>query len=399
MPQISDKGHRMPESPIRKLMPFADEAKSKGKKVYHLNIGQPDIKSPRVALDAVKNADLDVIAYSPSAGTLEYREGLAEYYRNVGIEITDDDIIVTTGGSEALLFAFMACLDEGDEIIIPEPFYANYNGFAVSAGVNIVPVTARIDDGFALPSHEEIEESITENTKAILLCNPGNPTGRLYSREELSRLRDLVKEHDLYLMADEVYREFVYDSSEHISVMQLNGIEDNTILIDSVSKRYSMCGLRIGAVISRNSAVMRTILKFAQARLSPPTYGQIAANAALKVDQSYFDEVKLQYVQRRNIMVDGLNKIEGVFCPKPDGAFYCVAELPVDSAERFCQWMLVNFELDNETVMLAPCEGFYATPGQGQREVRIAYVLEPESLKKALKCIEEGLKQYPASLL
>ena len=388
----------MPESPIRKLMPFADEAKRMGKKVYHLNIGQPDIESPKEALEAIRNTDLKVIAYSTSAGMLEYREGLAEYYRKVGIEVTSDDIIVTTGGSEALLFAFMACLDEEDEIIIPEPFYANYNGFAVSAGVNIEPVTSYIDDGFALPSPEELEERITEKTKAILICNPGNPTGKLYSRKELETLRDIVKKHDLYLMADEVYREFVYDNKEHVSIMSMNGIEDNTILVDSVSKRYSMCGSRIGAVISRNSAVMRTILKFAQARLSPPTFGQIAANAALKVPDSYFGNVKKEYVKRRDLMVSGLNEIDGVYCPNPDGAFYCVAELPVDSAERFCQWMLVNFELDNETVMMAPCEGFYSTPGHGQREVRVAYVLEEESLRKSLKCIEKGLAQYPGSM-
>ncbi|KAB1066113.1 pyridoxal phosphate-dependent aminotransferase [Salibacter halophilus] len=395
MPGISTKGHQMPESPIRKLVPFAEKAKKAGKKVLHLNIGQPDIESPKEAIDAVKNMDLNVIEYSHSAGFESYRKGLAEYYRGVNIDVNFEQIMVTTGGSEALLFAFMSCFNPGDELIVPEPFYANYNGFAVSAGINVVPVPATIDRGFALPPVSEFEDKITEKTKGILICNPGNPTGYLYSRDELETLRDIVKKHDLFLFADEVYREFVYDGEYHTSIMELEGIEENAVLVDSVSKRYSMCGARIGAVVSRNQELMSTMLKFGQARLSPPTLAQIAAEGALKTPKSYFEKVSREYNDRRNLMVDGLNEIEGVRCPKPSGSFYCVAELPVDNTERFCQWMLESFEYENETVMMAPCAGFYSTPGMGEKEVRIAYVLEKESLKRALKCLEEGIKAYP----
>lgn len=385
----------MPESPIRKLVPFAEKAKAAGKEVFHLNIGQPDIATPQVALDAIKNFDHKVIEYSHSAGFQSYRDNLAAYYRKTGINVASEDIIITTGGSEALTFGFMSTCDTGDEIIIPEPFYANYNGFAVAAGLNVVPVTARIEDGFALPPMAEFEKKITAKTKAIVICNPGNPTGYLYSKEELEQLRDIVKKYDLFLFADEVYREFCYDGAVPFSVMNLEGIENNVIMIDSVSKRYSMCGARIGAIVSKNKDVMAAALKFGQARLSPPTIDQIAAEAALQTPQSYFDEVVAEYVERRNIMVDGLNAIDGVFCPKPSGAFYCVAQFPVDSAERFCQWLLESFEYKGATVMMAPASGFYSTKGNGEQEARIAYVLNQDSLKKAVKCLEEALKVYP----
>jgi len=395
MPGLSNRGLEMPESPIRKLVPYAEAAKKKGRKVYHLNIGQPDIETPQVAIDAIKNIDLGVIEYSHSAGIESYRKGLADYYNNLNLNVSFEDILVTTGGSEALLFAFNSCLNEGDEVIIPEPFYANYNGFAKTAGVNVIPVTSSINEGFSLPPIAEFEKLITPTTKAILICNPGNPTGYLYSKEELETLRDMVKKHDLYLIADEVYREFCYDGEEHYSVFNLEGIDDNMIVIDSVSKRYSMCGARIGAFVSKNKDLVNTALKYAQARLSPPTLGQIAGEAALATPQSYFDDVISEYVTRRDIVIEGLNNIDGVKCPNPGGAFYAVAELPVKNAEKFCQWLLEEFEYKNQTVMIAPAAGFYATKGLGEREVRIAYVLNIESLKNAIECLEQVLKVYP----
>ncbi|MFT5860428.1 MAG: aspartate aminotransferase [Flavobacteriaceae bacterium] len=398
MPTISDKARQMPESPIRKLVPYAEKAKAAGKEVFHLNIGQPDIETPAVALDAIKNISSKVIEYSHSAGFQSYRDNLANYYQNAGIDVNSEDIIITTGGSEALTFGFMSTCDVDDEVIIPEPFYANYNGFAVAAGLNVVPVTASIENGFALPPVEEFEKKITSKTKAIVICNPGNPTGYLYSKEELEKLRDIVKKHDLFLFADEVYREFCYDGAKPFSVMNLEGIEDNVIMIDSVSKRYSMCGARIGAMVTKNKEVMASALKFGQARLSPPTIDQIAAEAALKTPQSYFDEVVSEYVERRNIMVDGLNAIPGVFCPKPSGAFYCVASFPVDSAEKFCQWLLEDFEYKGATVMMAPASGFYSSGELGLQEARIAYVINKSSLKKAVKCLEEALQVYPGKL-
>jgi len=395
MPKISERGLNMPESPIRKLVPFAEKAKSKGVGVIHLNIGQPDIETPQVALDAVKNITMEVYEYSHSAGNESYRIGLAKYYDKISPGITHENVMVTTGGSEALSFAFTACLNLGDEVIIPEPFYANYNGFAEATGVNVVPISSSIESGFALPKIEEFEKNITSKTKAILICNPGNPTGYLYSKEELNKLRDLVKKHDLYLFADEVYREFCYDGKEHNSLLTLEGVEDNVIVVDSVSKRYSMCGVRIGAMISRNKEVMTTTLKLAQARLSPPLLGQIAGEAALETPDSYFENVSKEYVERRDILVDGLNSIDGVFCPKPGGAFYAVAQLPVNDTEKFCQWMLEDFSFEGETVMMAPASGFYSTPGKGKNEVRLAYVLEKDKLKKAIRCLAEALKVYP----
>jgi aspartate aminotransferase len=397
MPNISSKAVTMPESPIRKLVPYAEKAKSSGKSVFHLNIGQPDIETPEAALKAIKNIDRTVIEYSHSAGFQSYRERLSNYYKNVGIDVEYDNILVTTGGSEALTFGFMSTCDPNDEVIIPEPFYANYNGFAVAAGLNVVPVTANIEDGFALPPVEEIEKKITPRTKAIVICNPGNPTGYLYSKKELEKLRDIIKAYDLFLFADEVYREFCYDGATPFSVMNLDGIDNNVIMIDSVSKRYSMCGARIGAMVSKNKEVMSAALKFGQARLSPPTIDQIAAEAALDTPQSYFDNVVGEYVERRNIMVDGLNQIPGVFCPKPSGAFYCVAKFPIDSAEKFCQWLLEEFDYNGDTVMMAPASGFYSTDGLGNQEARIAYVLNKESLRKAVKCLEEALKIYPGA--
>jgi aspartate aminotransferase len=395
MPKLSQKAIEMPASPIRKLVPFAETAKAKGKIVYHLNIGQPDIETPEVALNAIKNMDRKVIEYSHSAGFESYRNGLSAYYKKTGINVNPEDILITTGGSEALIFGFMVTCNPGDEVIIPEPFYANYNGFAVMAGVNVVPVTSTIETGFALPPVEEIEKKITSKTKAIVICNPGNPTGYLYSKEELEQLRAIVLKHDLILFADEVYREFCYDGAIPFSVMNLDGLEENVIMIDSVSKRYSMCGARIGALITKNKEIMAAALKFGQARLSPPTIDQIASEAALNTPQSYFDNVVAEYVQRRNIMIEGLNKIPGVFCPKPSGAFYCVAKFPVDDAEKFCQWLLEDFEFEGQTVMMAPANGFYSTKGAGQQEARIAYVLNQESLRKAVICLEEALKVYP----
>jgi len=386
----------MPASPIRKLVPFAEKAKSEGKTVYHLNIGQPDIETPKVVLDKMKNLNLQVIEYSHSAGFQSYREGLAGYYAKIGVNLNPDkEIMITTGGSEALIFAFQCCFEAGDEIIIPEPFYANYNGFAVSGGLNVIPVTANIENGFALPPIDEFEKLITPKTKGILICNPGNPTGYLYSKEELRSLKEIIKKHDLFLFADEVYREFCYDNAEHFSALELEGLENNVVLVDSVSKRYSMCGARVGALISKNHELMEMALKFGQARLSPPTFGQIAGEEALKTPDSYFENVKNEYVERRDILVDGLNKIEGVICPKPKGAFYAIAQLPIDNSDLFCQWLLEDFSYENQTVMLAPATGFYSTKNAGQQEVRIAYVLEKNALINAVKCLEEALKVYP----
>lgn len=398
MPKIAQKAIDMPASPIRKLVPYAEKAKKVGKTVYHLNIGQPDIETPQVALEAIHNFDHKVIEYSHSAGFESYRVKLAETYQKGGLPVNTEDILITTGGSEALIFGFMATCNPGDEIIIPEPFYANYNGFAVTAGINVVPVTSYIESGFALPPVAEIEAKITPKTKAVVICNPGNPTGYLYSQAELEQLRDIVKKHDLFLFADEVYREFCYDGAQPFSVLNLAGIEENVIMIDSVSKRYSMCGARIGALVTKNKELMAAVLKFGQARLSPPTVDQIASEAALNTPQSYFDDVVAEYVERRNIMVDGLNNIPGVFCPKPSGAFYCVAKFPVDNAEKFCQWLLEDFEFEGQTVMMAPANGFYSTTGAGLQEARIAYVLNKESLHKAVICLEEALKVYPGRI-
>lgn len=395
MPLLSDKAVLMPASPIRKLVPFSEKAKKEGKIVYHLNIGQPDIETPEIALNAIKNLDRKVIEYSHSAGFESYRNSLSEYYVKNGIRVAPEDIIITTGGSEALIFAFMSTCNPGDEVIIPEPFYANYNGFAVTAGINVVPITATIESGFALPPIAEIEKKITSKTKGIVICNPANPTGYLYSQNELEQLRDLVKKYDIYLFADEVYREFCYDGAVPFSVMNLDGVGNNVIMIDSVSKRYSMCGARIGALISKNKEVMVAALKFGQARLSPPTIDQIASEAALNTPQSYFDNVVNEYVKRRNIMVDGLNRIPGVFCPKPSGAFYCVASFPVDNAEKFCQWLLEDFSFEGQTVMMAPANGFYATQGAGLQEARIAYVLNQDDLRNAVICLEKALEVYP----
>ena len=395
MPKISRKATTMPESPIRKLVPYAEKAKKAGRHVYHLNIGQPDIESPKMAIDAIKNIDLKVIEYSHSAGFESYRVKLAKKYSAQGIHVTSDDILITTGGSEALLFGLMTACEPEDEIIIPEPFYANYNGFATSAGLNVVPVSANIENGFALPPIEEIERKISGKTKAIVICNPGNPTGYVYSEEELLKLREIVLKHDLFLFADEVYREFCYDGTKAISVMQLDGLDNYVIMIDSVSKRYSMCGSRIGALVSKNKDVMSAALKFGQARLSPPTVDQIAAEAALDTPQSYFDEVQKEYVERRNIMVDGLNSIPGVFCPKPKGAFYCVARFPVENAEEFCQWLLEDYSYEGQTVMMAPANGFYSSKNLGIQEARIAYVLNKESLIKSLEVLKEALLVYP----
>lgn len=396
MPKLSLKAGQMPASPIRKLVPYAEQAKKSGKTVYHLNIGQPDIETPQVALDAMHNMDMKVVEYSHSAGFISYRQGLSDYYKKLGFDLNpDNEIMITTGGSEALLFAFQTCFEPGDELIIPEPFYANYNGFGVSAGIKIVPVTAKIENGFALPPVSEFEKLITPKTKGILICNPGNPTGYLYSKEELESLSSIVKKHDLFLFADEVYREFCYDGATHYSCLNLKEIENNVILVDSVSKRYSMCGARVGALISKNHEFMAAALKFGQARLSPPTFGQVAGEAALNTPQSYFDEVIEEYVERRNILIDGLNKIEGVVCPKPMGAFYAIAKLPIDDADKFCQWLLEDFEYNNQTVMLAPATGFYATKGLGKQEVRIAYVLNKDSLENAVECLKEALKVYP----
>ncbi|MEI6124817.1 MAG: pyridoxal phosphate-dependent aminotransferase [Bacteroidota bacterium] len=395
MPKISEKGLAMPASPIRKLVPYAEEAKRKGRKVYHLNIGQPDIETPEGAMDVLKHTSIKVVEYSHSAGILSYRKKLVEYYKKCNITISEDQIIVTCGGSEGILFAFMTCLNPGDEVIIPEPFYANYNGFAITAGVNVKPVISNIETGFALPPISEFEKLITPKTKAIMICNPNNPTGYLYSEAELQELRLLVLKYDLYLFSDEVYREFCYDGEEHFSVMNLKDIDQNVILLDSVSKRYSACGARIGTFITRNKDIYNVAMKFAQARLSPPTFGQVLSEAAIDTPQSYFDKVLAEYILRRNIVVESINKIPGCFCPEPKGAFYAVARLPIDDSDKFCQWLLEDFAYENQTVMLAPATGFYSTCGLGKNEVRISYVLNVEDLKMSMKCLEEALKVYP----
>ena len=395
MPTISNKANTMPSSPIRKLVPFAELAKKQGVKIYHLNIGQPDIETPISFLNAVKNADLKVLEYSHSAGNESYRKKLCSYYQEYNILLDHNDIMITCGGSEAIEIALKTCFNLGDEIIIPEPFYANYNGFCKSADVSVKPIRSFIETGFALPAISEFEKAITPKTKGIMICNPGNPTGYLYSKSELEALRDLVKKHDLFLLSDEVYREFCYDDKEYISVMHLQGIENNVILLDSISKRYSACGARIGAMITKNKMVMAAALKFAQARLSPPSYGQIGAEAALSTPKSYFEDVKKEYVTRRNFVIEALNKMEGVFCPKPSGAFYCIAKLPIDNADKFCQWLLESFNYNMQTVMLAPATGFYSTPNAGINEVRIAYVLNLNDLKNAMDCLNEALKKYP----
>ncbi len=387
----------MPESPIRKLVPYAEAAKSKGIHVIHLNIGQPDIKTPEVALEAVRQNNIDVLAYSRTEGSETYRTKLAGYYRGKGIHLSASEIIVTTGGSEALSFAMGTIADPGDEIIIPEPFYANYNGFAVATGIKVVPVVSGIETNFALPSPEAFETSINPRTKGILICNPGNPTGYLYSRDEIHRLASLVKKHNLFLVVDEVYREFTYDGKTHYSVLEVDGLDANAIMVDSVSKRYSMCGARIGCLVSRNEEVIKTVLKFAQARLSPPTYAQIASEAALETPPEYFEAVKKEYTERRDLLISELSKLKGVVVGRPQGAFYCIAALPVGDAEKFCQWLLEDFHLKGETVMLAPAAGFYASQGLGRNEVRIAYVLEKERLRTAVQILGEALKTYRES--
>ena len=399
MPKISQKGCQMPASPIRKLVPFADEAKKRGIKIFHLNIGQPDIETPEVAMNAIRNTNIKVVEYSHSAGIPSYRKKLCEYYKRFDINLTPDDIIVTNGGSEAIMFAMQTCLNEGEEVIIPEPFYANYNGFAKSTGIIVKPIHSVIKNGFALPPMADFEKAITPKTKAIMICNPSNPTGYLYSKEELETLRDIVLKHDLYLLSDEVYREFCYDGKTHYSAMCLKGIEENTILLDSISKRYSACGARIGFMISKNKEIMKAAMKFAQARLSPPTFGQVLGEAAIDTPKSYFDSVQKEYIARRNIVVESINKMPGCFCPNPSGAFYAVAKLPIDDSDKFCQWLLEDFHFENQTVMLAPASGFYSTPGAGKDEVRISYVLKLESLKGAMKCLEEALKVYPGKTI
>ena len=394
MPRISRKGELMPQSPIRKLVPYAEKAYKQGKTVYHLNIGQPDIKTPEIALDAVKINSLSILAYTRSEGSDEYRAKIANYYSKHEIDVTKEDIIVTTGGSEALLFAFGSVMDTDDEIIIPEPFYANYNGFSTASGVNIVPVISKIEDNFALPPIEEFEKLITPKTKAILICNPGNPTGYLYTKEEIQKLAAIVKKHDLFLIADEVYREFAYDGIKHYSIMQEEGISEHAIMIDSVSKRYSMCGARIGCLVSKNKHVIATVLKFAQARLSPPTLAQIASEAALETPQSYFDEVISEYVERRDLLITELEKIDGIKVAKPKGAFYCIVELPIKNSDNFAQWLLEHFDVDGHTIMVAPAAGFYSTPGAGLNQIRIAYVLQKDSIIKAVHILKEALKVY-----
>ncbi len=396
MPAISHKGAIMPSSPVRKLVPFAEAAKKRGIHIYPLNIGQPDIKTPSQAIQAVKDTDMEILAYSHSAGNESYRTKLVAHYNKIEMGLTIDDVIVSTGGSEALLFTMGSICDYGDEVIIPEPFYANYNGFATASGVTVRPIPTKIENNFALPSISDFEELISDKTKAILICNPGNPTGYLYTQEEMNQLAALVKKHDLFLVADEVYREFAYDGREHLSVMNIPGLEQHAIMIDSVSKRYSMCGARIGCMVSKNKEVMATAMKFAQARLSPPTFAQIAAEAALDTPQAYFNEVIGEYIERRDILIAGLKNIPGVEVANPGGAFYCVAQLPVNDTDAFAQWMLESFQLDNETIMVAPAAGFYSTPGVGKNQIRIAYVLEKESLIKAVQILAEALKAYNA---
>ncbi len=395
MPQISQRGTLMPASPIRKLVPLADEAKARGIHVYHLNIGQPDLPTPQAAIDAIRNVDCKVLEYSPSQGYRSYREKLVGYYANYNINLTADDIIITTGGSEAVLFSFLACLNPGDEIIMPDPFYANYQAFAISAGAVIRTIPTTIEEGFCLPKVERFEELINERTKAIMICNPNNPTGYLYTRREMNQIRDLVKKYDLYLFSDEVYREFIYTGSPYISACHLEGIEDNVVLIDSVSKRYSECGIRIGALITKNKQLRDAVMKFCQARLSPPLIGQIAAEASLDEPETYTRETYDEYVERRKCLIDGLNRIPGVYSPIPMGAFYTVARLPVDDSEKFCAWCLSEFNYEGETVMMAPASGFYTTPGAGRNEVRIAYVLKKDDLQRALIVLQKALEAYP----
>jgi aspartate aminotransferase len=399
MPNISEKGIQMPASPIRKLTPYADQAKRDGKKVYHLNIGQPDIATPKGMLDAIKNIDFDVWAYTSSEGTLTYRTKLTEYYNKLGYNISPEDILVTVGGSEAITIAMQTCVNEGDEIIIPEPFYANYNGFACMSNVVVKPILSYIENGFALPAISEFEKLISDKTKAIIICNPNNPTGYLYSREELDALKELCLKYDLFLFSDEAYREFCYDGREFISPMHLKGLDENVVIMDTVSKRYSACGARLGCLITKNKEVIKSALKFAQARLSPGMVEQIAGTAAVDTPDSYFEEVNTEYTLRRDTLVARLNAIEGVFCPNPGGAFYVVAKFPIDDADVFCQWMLESFNLNNETVMMAPATGFYSTAGSGRNEVRIAYVLNTADLNKAMDCLEVALQQYPGRTL
>ena len=397
MPNTSERGNLMPDSPIRKLVPLADKAKEKGRKVYHLNIGQPDLPTPENALQAIRNIDRKILEYSPSEGIKSFREKLAAYYHTFNIDVTADDIIITTGGSEAVTFAFLACLDPGDEIIVPEPAYANYTAFAILAGAVIKSIPSKIEEGFALPPIKEFEKLITPRTKGIMICNPNNPTGYLYNRKEMNQIRDMVKKYDLYLFSDEVYREFCYTGAPYISAFHLEGIEQNVVLIDSVSKRYSECGLRIGALITKNLALKKNVMKFCQARLSPPLIGQIAAEASLENNKEYLHDTYDEYVSRRKFLIDGLNRIDGVYSPIPMGAFYTVARIPVDDADKFCAWLLSDFEYENQTIFMAPASGFYTTPGYGKDEVRIAYVLKKEDLAISLKILEEALKVYPGS--
>jgi aspartate aminotransferase len=398
MLMISNRGQQMPPSPIRKLVPFAEAAKKRGTKVYHLNIGQPDVATPESILDAVRNSDFKVLEYSHSAGNESYRKKLVGYYKTAGINVTQDQIIITTGGSEAILFGFMACLDAGDEVIIPEPFYANYNGFAVEAGVIVKPITSSIETGFALPPIEDFEKSITAKTKAIVICNPNNPTGYLYSKEELEILKQIIIKHNLYLFADEAYREFCYEGT-HTSAMHLSGVDDHIVLMDTISKRYSACGGRIGALVTKNKAILASVMKFAQARLSPPSFAQILGEAAIDLPNDYFDATKAEYKKRRDTIVKRLNDIPGVFCPNPGGAFYAMAKLPIDDADTFCQWLLESFSYNGHTVMLAPASGFYGTEGLGKQEVRLAYVLNTTAINAAMDCLEKALEQYPGRIV
>jgi aspartate aminotransferase len=394
MLKISERGQEMPPSPIRKLVPYAETAKKKGIKVFHLNIGQPDIETPPSILDAVRNAEIRVLEYSHSAGNESYRRKLVQYYKSVGIDVTPEQIIITTGGSEAIMFGFFTCLNPGDEVVIPEPFYANYNGFAVAAGVKVVPITSTIENGFALPSTSEFEKVVTPKTKAIIVCSPNNPTGYLYSRQEMEDLKTICLKHNLYLFSDEAYREFSY-SGDYVSAMHLNGMDEHVVLMDTVSKRYSACGARLGAFVTKNKAVYEAAMKFAQARLSPPGLAQILGEAAVDLPASYFDAPKAEYIERRNLLVKRLNAMPGVFCPSPGGAFYAMAQLPIDDSDKFCQWLLESFSYNNKTIMLAPATGFYGTPGLGKNEVRLAYVLNLKDLDAAMDCLEKALQEYP----
>ncbi|MBY0480038.1 MAG: pyridoxal phosphate-dependent aminotransferase [Chitinophagaceae bacterium] len=391
---ISKRGQEMPASPIRKLVPYAEAAKKRGTKVYHLNIGQPDIETPKMVLDAVRNSNFKVLEYSHSAGNESYRKKLVQYYASVGIDVNSDQIIITTGGSEAIQFGFLACLDAGDEVIIPEPFYANYNGFAVAAGINVVPVTSSIENGFALPPIADFEAKIGPKTKAIIICNPNNPTGYLYSKEEMEQLKALILKYDLYLFSDEAYREFCYEG-KHTSALHLTGVDNHVVIMDTISKRYSACGGRIGAFVCKNAALIGSVMKFAQARLSPPSFAQIAGEAAIDLPADYFDIAKAEYKARRDLLVKRLNAMDGVFCPNPGGAFYAIAKLPIDDADTFCQWLLESFSDNGSTVMLAPASGFYGTPGLGKQEVRIAYVLNLNDINSSMDCLEKALKAYP----